>query len=139
VVVVAAAVALAVAVAAAAVEDGGGDIVARRGGVVVVVVVLSVVSNSPKKEMLESLLYSLLSLRQKRKTALSRVCFLRIPFVLLSPRGGGGISLFGFFLTARGARARRVAFFKMMDSRSLRMSFSCCLGFVSKKLGKKTV
>ena len=104
-VVVAAAVALAVAVAAAAVEDGGGDIVARRGGVVVVVVVLSVVSNSPKKEMLESLLYSLLSLRQKRKTALSRVCFLRIPFVLLSPRGGG-ISPFWFlFNRTRSARA----------------------------------
>lgn len=107
----------------------------RRGGVVVVVV-LSVVSNSPKKEMLESLLLSSVSPTKKKKRPLVSRFFSPASF-RCSLRARGDIAFWFLFNRTRSARARRVAFFKMMDSRSLRMSFSCCLGFVSKKIREK--
>ena len=102
----------------------------RRGGVVV----LSVVSNSPKKEMLLSLFYSLLSLRQKRKTFFFSGFFCCSPRVH-ARRAGGDIAFWFLFNRTRRARAAGVAFFKTMDSG--RSFFEKCLGFVSKKLGKK--
>ena len=103
----------------------------RRGGVVVV---LSVVSNSPKKEMLLSLFYSLLSLRQKRKTFFFSGFFCCSPRVH-ARRAGGDIAFWFLFNRTRRARAAGVAFFKTMDSGRSFLRF--CLGFVSKKLGKK--
>ena len=87
----------------------------RRGGVVVVV--LSVVSNSPKKEMLESLLLSSVSPTKKKKRPLVSRFFSPASF-RCSLRAGGDIAFWFLFNRTRSARARRVAFFKMMDSLS---------------------
>ena len=101
----------------------------RRGGVVV----LSVVSNSPKKEMLESLLLSSVSPTKKKNFLFLRLLLL---FSACARATRGGDIAFWFLSNrTRRARAAGVAFFKTMDSG--RSFFEKCLGFVSKKLGKK--
>jgi len=81
-----------------------------------------------------SLFYSLLSLRQKRKTFFFSGFFCCSPRVH-ARRAGGDIAFWFLFNRTRRARAAGVAFFKTMDSG--RSFFEKCLGFVSKKLGKK--